>query len=268
MTMTVCAGGDTLHTLCNSRGMRVQVNPHDASLESWWAPDRYGRLADVLEHAIAKPASEAAAPRWQCDAASDAGLELRLAQDGLWVRLRYRLQDNGGLRIDCEAVAIAPARIGLAAPAFNLHGGGMVADHVLRVAADHYVPALPAADVIDVAGSAFDFRHPAPLGARLAWPGAQPAGTVGFDHGFCLAGDGLLREAARVADPASGRELRFFTTQPRLHLQSDSRRFCLATETLEIPCGAAMRHTFVYRLGVQDIDAFDISESISVALNK
>ena len=253
------------HTLCNSRGMRVQVNPHDASLQAWWAPDRYGRLADVLDHAIAKPAGEAAAPHWQCEAASDASLELRLARDGLCVRLRYRLEDNGGLRIDCEAVAIAPARIGLAAPAFNLHGGGMVADHVLRVAADHY---LPAAGVTDVAGSAFDFRQPAPLGARLAWPGAQPAGTVGFDHGFCLAADGLLREAARVADPASGRELRFFTTQPRLHLQSDNQRFCLATEALDIACGAATRHTFVYRLGVQDIDAFDISESVSVALNK
>ena len=252
-------------TLCTSRGMRVQVNPHDASLQAWWAPDRYGRLADVLDHAIAKPAGEAAAPHWQCEAASDAGLELRLARDGLCVRLRYRLEDNGGLHIDCEAVAIAPARIGLAAPAFNLHGGGMVADHVLRLAADHY---LQAAAVTEVAGSAFDFRQPAPLGARLAWPGAQPAGTVGFDHGFCLAGDGLLREAARVADPASGRELRFFTTQPRLHLHSDNRRFCLATQALDVPCGAAARHTFVYRLGVQDIDAFDISESVSLLLNK
>ena len=258
MTMSVSSSS---HTLSNSRGMRVQVNPHDASLQAWWAPDRYGRLADVLEHAIAKPAGEAAAPHWQCEAASDAGLELRLAQDGLCVRLRYRLEDNGGLHIDCEAVAIAPARIGLAAPAFNLHGGGMVADHVLRLAADHY---LQAAAVTEVAGSAFDFRQPAPLGARLAWPGAQPAGTVGFDHGFCLAGDGLLREAARVADPASGRELRFFTTQPRLHLHSDSQRFCLATETLDVPCGAVTRHSFVYRLGVQDIDAFDISESVSM----
>lgn len=254
------------HTLCNSRGMRVQVNPHDASLQAWWAPDRYGRLADVLGQAPAAPAtSVAAAPHWQCDAASDAGLELRLARDGLCVRLRYRLEDNGGLHIDCEAVAIAPARIGLAAPSFNLHGGGMVFDHVLRLAADHY---LQAAAVTDVAGSAFDFRQPAPLGARLAWPGAQQAGSVGFDHGFCLAGDGLLREVARVADPASGRELRFSTTQPQLHLQSDPHRFCLATQALDVPCGAATRHTFVYRLGVQDIDAFDISESVSLSLNK
>ena len=255
--MTGQAGGS--HTLRNARGMRVLVNPVDATLCGWWAPDRYGRLADVLEQA---PIAAAASPaQWQCDAASDASLELRLAQDGLCVKLRYRLEDNGGLRIDCEAVAIAPARIDLCAPAFNLHGGGIVADHVLRLAADRY---LPAQGVTDVAGSAFDFRQPAPLGARLAWPGAQPAGSEGFDHGFCLAGDGLLREAARVADPASGRELRFFTTQPRLHLHSDSRHFCLAAEALDVPCGAVTRHTFVYRLGVQDIDAFDISESVSM----
>lgn len=257
--MTGQAGGS--HTLRNARGMRVLVNPKDASLSAWWAPDRYGRLADVLDREPATPAPVASPAQWQCDAAGDASLDLRLAQDGLCVRLRYRLQDNGGLRIDCEAVAIAPARIDLAAPAFNLHGCGIVADHVLRLAADRY---LQADGVTDVAGSAFDFRQPAPLGARLDWPGARTAGSEGFDHGFCLAGDGLLREAARVADPASGRELRFFTTQPRLHLHSDSRHFCLAAEALDVPCGAVMRHTFVYRLGVQDIDAFDISESVSM----
>ena len=36
--MTGQAGGS--HTLRNARGMRVMVNPVDATLCGWWAPDR------------------------------------------------------------------------------------------------------------------------------------------------------------------------------------------------------------------------------------
>lgn len=255
------------HVLRNARGMRVMVNAVDASLAAWWAPDRYGRQADVLATLAAAPSPSASPVSWQCEAAGETTLALRLARDGLCVRLRYRLEEDGALRIDCEAVAIAPARVNLAAPSFNLHGGGGVDDHVLRLAADRYLPpagASVAAEVAEVAGSAFDFRQAAPLGARLAWPGVRVAGAQGFDHGFCLRGDGLLHEAARVADPASGRELRFFTTQPQLHLQSDARRFCLASQMLDVPAGAAARHTVVYRLGLQDIESFEISKKVSM----
>ena len=254
------------HVLRNGRGMRVMVNAVDASLAAWWAPDRYGRQADVLARLAGAPASATEAS-WQCEAAGETTLALRMSRDGLCVRLRYRLEDDGALRIDCEAVALATARVSLASPSFNLHGGGGVGDHVLRVAADRYLPpagASVAAEVAEVAGSAFDFRQAAPLGARLAWPGVQASGAQGFDHGFCLRGDGLLHEAARVADPASGRELRFFTTQPQLHLHSDASRFCLASQVLDVPSGAAARHTLVYRLGVQDVNAFEIPKKVSM----
>ena len=39
---------DNIYTLRNSRDMRISISDRGASLISWWSPDRYGRLADVL----------------------------------------------------------------------------------------------------------------------------------------------------------------------------------------------------------------------------
>lgn len=245
--------------------MRVAVSGHDAGLQSWWAPDRYGRMADVL---ATSPQAAQRQAGWQCEDGADASLRLRLSRGGLCVSLHYQLRDDGSLRIDCEAVADSVFRIGLPAPSFNLQGRGTsVDDHVLHLAADRYRPGgVLQGGPQDVAGSAFDFRQPAPLGARLAWPAL--AGTDGFRHDFFLAGGGQLQEAARVADPASGRVLRYSSAQTGLHLRSDSCGICLAAQDLELRPGQVARATLLYRLGVQDIDAFDISEPVSMALNK
>ena len=256
-----------MHLLRNARGMRVAIGAHDASVRAWWAPDRYGRLADVL--GAAPPAAHAPVD-WQCDPPDGGHLLLRLARDGLSVRLAYRLDDDGSLHLDCAAMADGVSRFALAAPLFNLQGGNAaVGDHVLRLAADHYGP-WPGGGAggapLDVAGSAFDFRQPAPLASRLAWPALTH--LPGFRHDFYWAGSGQLREAARVADPASGRVLRFSSTQDGCHLYSDARCFSLLAQGVQLQPGQAMRFTLAYRLGVQDIDAFDISEPISMTPNK
>ena len=255
----------TVFTLHNARGMRVAVDAHDASLQSWWAPDRYGRMADVLTRAVpGAPALNG----WQGSMPDDASLLLQLAQDGLSARLLYRLGDDGGLHLACEATTDAVSRFALPAPRFNLQGRSTsVADHVLRLAAGRYRPVgRPQEEPVDVAGSAFDFRQPAPVGARLAWPAL--AGMAGFDHDFYCAGDGALRQAAVVAEPASARVLRFSSTQSSFHLRTDARGFSCATQALELLPGVAARLALIYRLGVQDMDDFDISEPVSMMLNK
>lgn len=255
----------TIFTLHNARGMRVAIDAHDASVRAWWAPDRYGRLADVLG---AAPPAARSSTGWRCAPPDDGHLLLHLAQDGLSVRLAYRLDDDGSLHLDCAATADAVSRFALAAPRFNLQGHhAAVADHVLRLAADHYSPGGCAdGSPLDVAGSAFDFRQPAPLASRLAWPAL--AHLTGFRHDFYWTGCGQLREAARVADPASGRVLRFFSSQDSCHLSSDLRCFSLLARGVEVQPGQAMRFTLAYRLGVQDLDAFDISEPVSMMSNK
>ena len=245
-----------LHVLHNGRGMRVAVDTHHARLLSWQAPDRYGRMADVL---AASPLAASSLPGWRCTASEPASMLLRLAHDGQHFALRFRLDDDGTLSIDGDA-AVLPA------PCFNLQGhGASVGDHVLRLLASRFLPAA-ALPPRDVAGSAFDFRQPAPLGARLAWP--ELAGVPGFAHDFYMEGGGALREVARVSDPASGRVLRLSSTLSALHLRSDGGCFCLAAAGLERTPGTVLQASVAFRLGVQDIDAFDISEAVSMALNK
>ena len=255
----------TIFTLHNARGMRVAIDAHDASVRAWWAPDRYGRLADVLG---AAPPVALSFTGWQCAPPDDGHLLLHLAQDGLMVRLAYRLDDDGSLHLDCAATAETISRFALAAPRFNLQGHhAAVGDHVLRLAADHYSPdGCADGSPLDVAGSAFDFRQPAPLASRLAWPAL--AHLTGFRHDFYWTGCGQLREAARVADPASGRVLRFSSSQDSCHLSSDARCFSLLAQGVEVQPGQVMRFKLAYRLGVQDIDAFDISEPVSMMSNK
>jgi len=250
---------DARYILRNGRGMRVAVSAHDASLLSWWAPDRYGRMADVLA-ATLRPSSPIG---WQCDALTEASVSLSILQDGVAARLHYRLDDDGSLHIDGEATAGTVARLALPAPWFNLCGREAgVGDHVLRLAAGHYYPSGAAGSGSrEVAGSAFDFRQPAPISARLAWPGASC--HDGFDHVFCLAGDAVLHDAAMVTDPASGRVLRFFTGGLRLHVLTGASRFCLAPLALEILPGQVARQMLVYRLGVADIDALGVNQTIN-----
>ncbi|NBV16554.1 hypothetical protein [Janthinobacterium sp.] len=259
----------TTFTLYNARGMRVVIDSHDASLQAWWAPDRYGRMADVL--AVTAPLAPSLAG-WQGQMPDEGSLLLHWSRDGLSARLLYRLGDDGSLHLACEATADAVSRLQLPAPWFNLHGRNTnVADHVLRLVAGRCRPAgRLTEEPCDVAGSALDFRQPAPMGTRLGWPSL--AGAAGFDHDFYCADGGPSREAgteaARVADPASGRVLRVSTTQNGLHLRSDAGGFCCAAQALELLPGQCARLALSYRLGVQDIDDFDISEPVSMMLNK
>lgn len=115
---------------------------------------------------------------------------------------------------------------------FNLagHDRGTVHDQFLRLAADFYLPVdadlLVTGEVRAVAGTPFDFRDPRPIGARLTelpLLGTEdvPRGR-GYEHTWCLRGrrdDGLV-EAAEAVDPASGRRLHVWTTEPGVQLDT------------------------------------------------
>ncbi|KPC52175.1 aldose epimerase family protein [Amantichitinum ursilacus] len=269
--------GATLFTLRNSHDMRVVITDIGASLVSWFAPDRSGRMADVLlGHADAAGYLQGTgffgsiAGRWanrikgarcnidgqefELDAnegnnhlhggfagfhnqawtahVSPDSLRLSLlSPDGaggfpgnLRIEVDYRLDDEGVLTIAYAAATDAPTPINLTNHAyFNLSGGEAdIRDHILRLNADEFLAideqSIPVAHV-PVAGSAFDFRTPAPMGARLAWPEEQLTLAKGFDHCYVVQGQaGSLREAASVYDPASGRELKVATTERGLQL--------------------------------------------------
>jgi aldose 1-epimerase len=141
----------------------------------------------------------------------------------------YRLDDKGCLSIDHRASTSAPTFVNLTHHSlFNLAGEGTARDvltHTLQVAASRITPVderlVPTGELRAVAGTAFDFRDPRVIGARIRdGRDSQLAVGRGIDHNYVLDA-GATREpkvAARLKDAASGRVLEVWTTEPGLQV--------------------------------------------------
>ena len=136
-------------------------------------------------------------------------------------RVRYTITENAELRIDMEAVCEHDTYINMLFHGYwNLagHGSGVVHDHVLKLAADHYTPkgedGLPTGDLVAVEGTPFDFRRAKRVGADIAAAGR------GYAHNLCLRDfqPGHVRPVAWLLDPGSGRALTLKTDQPGLQV--------------------------------------------------
>ena len=140
------------------------------------------------------------------------------------------LNDAGELSFDYAAVADEPTPVNLTHHGyFNLagHGAGDVRDHQLMVVASRYTPVneslIPTGELRPVDGTPFDFRSPRAIRDALATTDAQLLIAHGFDHNFVLDRDAREDElvlAARLDDPASGRAMEVFTTEPGLQFYS------------------------------------------------
>jgi len=119
----------------------------------------------------------------------------------------YQLTADGRLLVTLDATADRPTIVNLASHAyFNLAGGGDVLGHTLKLHAHQYTPAdsalIPTGDIVEVAGTPFDFRAPRPFDGDL-------------DTNFVVDGDpGNLRPVAEACDPVSMRCLRVRATAP------------------------------------------------------
>ncbi|MFC9328751.1 aldose epimerase family protein [Kitasatospora sp. NPDC057015] len=176
---------------------------------------------------------------WQAEPAADrAAVRLSLlSPDGdmgfpgaLSVSARYALDESGTLSVTFEAVTDRPTVVNLTNHAyFNLGGAGSgdVLGHLVEVDADHYLPVAPDAIPLgrprEVAGTPFDLTRARAIGEALAAEDQQLKNAGGFDHCWVLrppARPGEPRRAARLADPASGRTLEVWTTEPGLQVYS------------------------------------------------
>lgn len=165
---------------------------------------------------------------WDIAESSDRSVTLTaVSEDGemgypgrLSLRVRYRLDRADRLWISMEATTDAPTVVNMVNHSyFNMagHASGPVMGQHLRLGATHYTPVdsdlIPTGEVLAVEGTAFDFQRLRKIGAALP-------SDAGFDHNLCLTGPMVpkwgeaLRFCAEAVDPASGRRMEVWTTEP------------------------------------------------------
>ena len=197
----------------------------------------------------------------------------------------YTLTGNRAIRIDYEATTDRPTIVNLTNHTyFNLagHGTPSVLDHEVWIGADRYTPkgegGIPTGEIADLAGTPLDLRTRRILSERIDELGSEQAD--GYDHNYVLNGPpGMLKLAAQVYHPASGRTMNVHTDQPGVQLYAGNmlrgqtgkggalypRRSALCLETQKFPDapnhpqfpsivlrpGETYRHVCVYEFGVE-----------------
>jgi aldose 1-epimerase len=165
--------------------------------------------------------------------ASGAGVQLRyVSPDGengfpgtLTVDVTYTLTDDNEVHIDYRAKTDKPTVLNLSNHAyFNLagEGSGSVEQQLIMIAASSYTPtrgdSIPTGEIASVEGTPLDLRALTPIGAGLRSSFRQLRYARGYDQNWKLdktgQRDGEPAFAARAYDPASGRVLDVYTTQP------------------------------------------------------
>lgn len=198
--------GETFHVPLNNKGNALHGGPAGFSSKVW-----KGRVAgvDKVEFTLASPDADMGFP------------------GAMTVHILYTLGPDR-LRIDYEATTTKATVVNLTNHSyFNLAGesSGDVLSQELRINADSITPVdstlIPTGALEKVSGTPFDFRRLTPIGRRIGAGGEQLERARGYDQNFVLNGkSGLLREAAYVVDPGSGRTLTVLTTEPGIQFYS------------------------------------------------
>ena len=147
----------------------------------------------------------------------------------LKVSVTYTLSDNGAFAIHYEAVTNKDTVVNLSNHMnFDLAGAGSPGGalrQVLTVDADDYLPLdqaqIPLGQLAPVAGTPFDFRKPTAIGARIHNKNEQLAIANGYDQYWVLNKHGDPAQpqlAVHAVDPASGRTLDCYTTEPGVQI--------------------------------------------------
>ncbi len=169
---------------------------------------------------------------WDAEAALEDGIAVLklgyVSEDGeegypgtLSVVVTYSLDNENKLGINYKATTDAATILNLTNHSyFNLSCEGDILDHVLTLYVDGFTPIdetlIPIGEVRSLDGSPLDFRQPTVIGERINGDDEQLVLGGGYDHNFVLHTDGWgeLRKAATVTEPASGRMMNVYTTQP------------------------------------------------------
>lgn len=136
------------------------------------------------------------------------------------VWMKYSLTEEDEFKVEYKATTDAPTLVNLTHHTFfNLTGDASksILDHELQIAADKYIPVgeglIPTGELTNVEGTPFDFRVAKAIGRDIAMDDAQLHGGGGYDHNWCLDGEGAVRPVASLYEPESGRKMVVLTDQ-------------------------------------------------------
>ena len=137
----------------------------------------------------------------------------------LRIWMKYTLTPEDEFKVEYKADTDAPTLVNLSHHTFfNLTGDASksILDHELTINADRYIPIdeklIPTGEIASVEGTAFDFRTPKAIGKDIGSAETQLDNGNGYDHNWCLGGDGV-RKAASLYEPVSGRRMDVLTDQ-------------------------------------------------------
>jgi aldose 1-epimerase len=136
----------------------------------------------------------------------------------------YTLTDDNELRLDFTATTDQPTVCNLTHHSyFNLagQGNGDILGHIVYINADNTTPVdsnlITTGKIKPVDGTPFDFRKPTAIGARINDPDTVLQYGPGYDHNWVINKPmGKLGLQARVYEPATGRVMDVFSTEPGL----------------------------------------------------
>lgn len=206
----------------------------------------------------------------------------------LSARVSYTVTPDNELKIEYSATADRPTIVNLTNHSyFNLAGAGSgdILKHRVTIYADSFTPvdqgSIPTGEIRPVKGTPFDFTSAHAVGERIGQNDPQLQYGKGYDHNYVLRSrHGSLAKAAEVYDPASGRVMEVWTTEPGVQFytannlpdslkgkngKTYARRgaLCLETQhypdspnqphfpTTELKPGATYRTTTVYRFSAR-----------------
>ena len=170
---------------------------------------------------------------WEVDSVDDSTLVLSyLHADGqegmpgnLEIVMTYSLTSDNEFKVDYVAKTDKATHVNISHHSFfNLkgEGNGTINDHILYINGTKTTPVnkvlIPSGEIVDVAGTPFDFTQPKAIGTDLEVENEQLTNGGGYDHNWVLdrETESEMELAASVHEPASGRFMEVYTDQPAL----------------------------------------------------